>query len=58
MSVVVKVSVRKQYNELLTAFARTVSEWGKSKRNLFPKEKEAVDLFPYFLEVDIATSQP
>lgn len=40
MSVVVKVSVRKQYNELLTAFAATVSEWGKSAKNLFPKDKK------------------
>ena len=38
--VVVKVSVCKQYNELLTAFATTVSEWGKSTKNVFPKEKK------------------
>lgn len=40
MLVVVKSSVRKQYNELLTAFATTVSEWGKSKKNLFLKKNK------------------
>ena len=40
MLVIRKVSVREQYNDLLTAFATTVSEWGKSKKNVFPKDKK------------------
>ena len=35
-----KQPVRELYNELLTAFAATVSEWGKSKKNVFPKDKK------------------
>ena len=40
MSVNRKQPVQKQCNELLPAFAATVSEWGKSKKNVFPKDKK------------------